>query len=335
MRFAARLFGGALDVERLAGVFENSGIERRQLCKPLAWFAQERGFGEKNDVFLAAAERLAASAVQQVLADHDLAPADIDHLVFVTSTGLATPTIDARLLGRLGFRPGTLRTPLFGLGCAGGALGLIHATELLRGRPRHKLLLVNVELCALTFQHDDRSKSNFVATALFGDGVTAALLVGGAHDGVMNEGYGGLEVCHAATHLWPDTLDVMGWNFVNHGMQVVFSARIPELVRREMPGCLEAFLAAADVTQDAVDHWAVHPGGAKVLAAYESALGLDAAQLARSRRVLAEHGNCSAVTVMLVLEDLLRSGALRHGDRVLTTALGPGFSAGTLLWQRV
>ena len=261
----------------------------------------------------------------RVLDETDLAPEDIDHVVFVTSTGLATPTIDARLIGSMGFRPETMRTPLFGLGCAGGALGLVHAARILQGQPRQRLLLVNVELCGVTFQHRDFSKSNLVATALFGDGATAAVVVGGAVD------VPGLEILETGTYLWRDTLDVMGWNFQDHGMQVVFSARIPRLVRDEMAGCLRAFLAQGGRGLGDVEHFLVHPGGTKVLGAYREALALDDRALDRSRRILAENGNCSAVTVMLVLEDFLRERSFAAGEIALVTALGPGFSAASVL----
>jgi alkylresorcinol/alkylpyrone synthase len=306
-------------------VFDHAGIERRQLCMPLDWYRVPHDFASKNDQYLESAVALSRAAIDAVLDRCDVSPRDIDHLVFVSSSGLATPTIDARLLGAMGFAADTLRTPVFGLGCAGGALGLVCAAQLLRGQPRQKLLLVNVELCSITFQHQDLSRSNFVATALFGDGVSATLLTGGEVD------MPGLEVVATGTWLWPDSLDVMGWNFQNHGMQVVFSQRIPKIVRDEMRGCLSAFLGKHGLGLDDVAHLLIHPGGAKVLRAYQDALGLSAERLSLSREVLRDHGNCSAVTVMTVLERFLREARYDPGELALLTALGPGFSAGHVL----
>ena len=177
-QFARRFFGGALpDIERLLAVFDHAGVERRQLSVPVSWFAERHDFKSRNEAWLEHAQVLSRRAIDVLLSRFDLAPPDIDHLVFVSSTGLATPTVDARLLGAMGFRSDTLRTPIFGLGCAGGALGLVHAAQLLQGNPCQKLLLVNVELCALTFQTEDLSKANLVATALFGQSSFSGLNV--------------------------------------------------------------------------------------------------------------------------------------------------------------
>jgi len=323
--FAAEHFSGLQDVERLLTAFDHAGIQERQLCVPVDWLREERDLATRNGRYLESTMELSRAAIDEVLARCDLSPADIDHLVFVSSTGFATPTMDARLLSAMDFGPQTMRTPVFGLGCAGGAFGLVHAAQLLRGDPGQKLLLVNVELCSTTFQHQDLSKSNFVATALFGDGVSATVLAGGAVD------MPGLEVIATGTWLWPDSLEVMGWNFHNHGMQVVFSRRIPKIVRDEMPGCLSTFLGEHGFRREDVAHWLIHPGGAKVLGAYRDALGLSGERLRLSREVLRDHGNCSAVTVMLVLERFLAEGRYDPGELALLTALGPGFSAAHVL----
>lgn len=323
---ALRHFEGRLPgARRWISVFDHAGIETRSFCVPLEWFETGHGFGEKNACFIEAATEFSARAVREVLAAHDVDPRRIDHVLFVTSTGLATPTIDARLANLLGFAPSVRRYPLWGLGCAGGSLGLVHAASLLAGRPRDLALLVNVELCSLTFLSRDCSKSNLVAAALFSDGVTAALL-GGAECGLD-----GVEILATHTHLWPDSLDVMGWSFEDEGMQVVFSKRIPELVERHARGHLAATAARAGIALDAIDHFLVHPGGAKVLAAYERALGSSALRLDLPARILRDHGNCSSATVMLVVEEFLRRKGARSGEHALVTALGPGFNAASLV----
>lgn len=326
---ALRHFEGRLPgARRLISVFDHAGIERRSFCVPLEWFETARGFAEKNAHFIEAATELSARAVAELLAAHEVGPRRIDHVLFVTSTGLATPTIDARLANLLGLSPSIRRYPLWGLGCAGGALGLVHAASLLPAHPRDLALLVNVELCSLTFLSRDHSKSNLVATALFSDGVTAALL-GGA-DCALD----GVEILASHTHLWPDSLEVMGWSFEDEGMQVVFSERIPELVERHAREHLAAAAARAGLHLEDVDHLLVHPGGAKVLAAYQRALQMAPQRLERSARILREHGNCSSATVMLVLEDFLAERTGGPGEHALLTALGPGFQAGSLLLRR-
>lgn len=305
-------------------MFETSGVERRFIGAPLDWFASAPGFAERNALWTETARALAKTAAEKVLEATATPPDCIDQLLFVSTTGLATPSLDAHLVGELGCRPGVARAPIFGLGCAGGALGLLHAAQLLRGAPGQRLLLVNVELCSLTFVPQDYSPANLVATALFGDAVTATLVVGGETD------LAGLEIVAGAQWLWPDTLDVMGWSFLDHGMQVVFSRRIPRLVREEMAPCMERFLEAHELRLHDITHLLVHPGGPKVLAAYQDALGLEPERLALARSVLADYGNCSAATVMLVLERFLAQPRSRAGDLCWLSALGPGFSCGQL-----
>lgn len=323
--FAAEHFDQLEGLERLLCVFDHAGIEERQICMPIDWYRQERDLATRNDLYLESALALSRAAIEKVLMRWDLSPADIDHLLFISSTGLATPTVDARLLGVMDFGAATMRTPVFGLGCAGGTFGLLHATQLLRGDPGRTLLLVNVELCSTTFQQQDLSRANFVAMALFGDGVSATVLVGGTTE------MPGLEVIATGTWLWPDSLNVMGWNFHNHGMQVVFSQRIPKIVRDEMRGCLSTFLGRHGLGLEDVAHLLIHPGGAKVLSAYQDALGLTSDRLRLSQEVLRDHGNCSAVTVMMVLERFLAEGRYHPGELALLTALGPGFSAAHVL----
>jgi alkylresorcinol/alkylpyrone synthase len=243
----------------------------------------------------------------------------VDTIVAVSTSGIATPSLDALLVERLGLRRDVERLPVFGLGCAGGVLGLARAAALARARPGARVLLVVVELCGLTFRLGDRSKSNLIASALFGDGAVACV-VSTATEGPTLLAWG--------EHTWPDSLDVMGWRVENDGLGVVFSRDIPTLVRKDFTAVTDAFLARHGLTRGRIDHFVCHPGGAKVVNALEEALDLPAGALEDSRAVLRDYGNMSAATVLFVLERAL--GAGRRG-RCLLSSLGPGFTAGFLL----
>lgn len=322
--WARQRFSGAFpDIDRLIGVFDNSGIEQRRFCVPPEWFMEEKGFGEKNDEFIRQATSLGAEAAQKCLERAGVHADEIDYLMFISTTGLATPSIDARLIGLLGMRADTRRTPIWGLGCAGGVAGVSHAWHHLLGHPNERVLVVNVELCGLTFHFSDLGKSNLVATALFADGAAAVLLEGGG----LPRRAGSVAILGTRSTLWPDSLAVMGWNVHNEGMQVVFSRAIPGIVRQKSRENLESFLKAHDLAMADVDHFVCHPGGVKVLEAYEQALSLPPARTAVAREILRDWGNVSSVSVLLVLEKFLADGIVRSGDLGLMTALGPGFSS--------
>ncbi len=324
--FAREFFAGRLNgLDRLLRTFENAEIDSRNLCVPISWFAEPKTFQQKNDTYIEQSVELSAGAISKLLRRFDLAPDEVDYLVFVSSTGIATPSIDARLIGKLGMRPNTKRIPIWGLGCGGGAAGLAHVNDLLRGTPKAKALLVNVELCSLTFQFNDFSKSNLIATALFADGVTAALLVGAESE------LSGCSIIADGTTLWPDSLDVMGWNLQNDGMQVVFSQSIPTIVKEKMRDCLDSFLDDNRLSLADIDHFLIHPGGRKVLEAYVEAFGKPPEAFSLSADIIRQYGNCSSATVMLVIERFLAEGKYQPGDLALVTALGPGFSAANLI----
>lgn len=314
--------------DSLLQIFDNAGIKRRHFCMPPAWYLEPHDFEEKNNAYIEQSLALSQQAVQEVLYQADLKVDDIDYLLFVSTTGLATPSIDARLIGSMGFDPHTRRSPVWGLGCAGGAAGLSQAHHYLLGHPRHRVLVVTVELCSLTFHFEDFTKSNFVATALFADGCAAAVL-SGAETGDDR----GPSILDTRSTLWPDSLDVMGWNFHNEGMQVVFSRAIPAIVMRKAKQNIDEFLKHHDMDIGDLNHFIAHPGGTKVLEAYERSLGIDPAMNDLARHVMQDCGNVSSVTVMLVLEEFIKRQACRTGDRGLLTALGPGFSSEHLLLQ--
>lgn len=311
------------DVDRYLTVFDNAQIDNRYLAAPIEWYTQPHSFGEANDLFIDVACSLGEEAARKCLAQAQLAPRDIDHLIFVSTTGLAAPSPDARLITLLGMDRHTRRTPIWGLGCAGGLGGLERAQEYVRAYPTHRALLVTVELCSLTMQHNDRSKRNFVALSLFGDGAGAVLVEG---DQVKTP-RGGPRIVDTRSTLFPDSLDLMGWDILDTGFRVIFGTRIPSVVAHHYRDLASEFLALHKLTPADIDHHVYHPGGAKVLRAYENALDLAPDTLAHSRAVLREYGNMSSATVLFVLERFLRQRAIQRGERGLMSVFGPGFSA--------
>jgi alkylresorcinol/alkylpyrone synthase len=327
--FAQHHFAGTLDdLDRLLTVFDHAEIETRHTCMPLEWFRQSHDFEEKNAAYVDWALRLSSEAIANCLQETDVTPRDIDYLIFVSTTGLATPSIDARLIGALGFHPNTRRTPVWGLGCAGGAAGLAHAFHHAQGHPRAHVLVVALELCSLTFHFGDRSKSNLVAAALFGDGAAAVLVSG---DQTHGDRAAHPEIMGTMSTLWPDSLDVMGWNVMNEGMQVVFAQTIPAIVRRLASDNIVQFLESFQLGLTDIDHLIAHPGGARVISAYEQALALSDGRMDSAREVLREYGNMSSASVLFVLKRFLRPGRTRPGEHGLVTALGPGFCSENVL----
>jgi len=307
--------------ERLAPVYLNAGVESRYACAPIGWYRRPHGWAERAALFDRFALDLLEDAAWAALERAGLAPADVDQIVCVTTTGVSTPSLEARLAERMAFRADVRRTPLFGLGCAGGALGLSRAADLARARPGETVLLLAVELCTLTFRPQVATKETIVASALFGDAAGAAVI---RAEGSSAERAGGV-LGPGGEHRWPESLDVMGWRVADDGLGVVFSQAIPTLIDRDLPVALDGFLARAGGARGDLVNWLLHPGGAKVLAAYERALGLPGVALGDSRAVLRTMGNCSSVGVLATLDRARESGA---SGRSLVAALGPGFTAG-------
>jgi alkylresorcinol/alkylpyrone synthase len=325
---AAQLFSGALGADsRLMEVFEHAQIEKRHLCVPLEWFATDHSFAEKNALYLEHAVRLGGEAARKALARANLQPVDIDHVLFISSTGLATPSVDALLANELGFRSDIRRTPIWGLGCAGGAAGLSRARDFALADPSARVLLVALELCSLSFQFHDLSKRSLVAASLFGDGAAAVVVAGSDSEGGTRDGQRPLGLIASQSTLWKDTLDVMGWTVDGAGLHVVFSRDIPTIVRGQVRPSLLAFLERCGLGLAEVRHLVAHPGGAKVLSAYAEALELPATAFRHAREVLRDYGNMSSPSCLFVLERFLDSGEIQAGDHAVVAALGPGFSA--------
>lgn len=307
------LFAGMSGLERLLAVFENTGIEQRHLAQPLDWYAQEHNFPQKNAAFFEHARQLSQQASRTALQQAGIAAHDVGAVVMVTSTGVATPSLEAYLMQDLGLPLSAVRLPLWGLGCAGGAAGLARAANLAQVLQK-PVLLVAVELCSLTFLPGDRSRSNLVASSLFSDGA-AAVVVGWGE---------GPRIAAGFSELLPNSYEIMGWDWHPLGFQVRFAQSIPSLVENQLPPLLQTALERVGYGTQPIDLHVLHPGGARVLAAYRQALGCSEESLQASWEVLRRCGNMSSPTVLFVLDELLR--AQRSGQTGLLLALGPGFS---------
>jgi alkylresorcinol/alkylpyrone synthase len=325
--FAGRLFADTIGNDpRLLEIFENAQVQTRHSAVPLEWFAGGRTFAEKNEQYIAHATRLGAEVARGALARAGLEPRDIDHLVFVSSTGIATPSIDALLINALDLRSDVRRTPIWGLGCAGGAAGLSRGRDFALADPSARVMVIALELCSLTFLPDDLSKRNLVASSLFGDGAAAAIVTGAD----VPAGAGAqcrLDLVASHSVLWKDTVDVMGWAVDDGGLRVIFSRDIPAIVVEHVRPSLLAFLESRGLGLDGVRHIVAHPGGIKVLRAYADALALGPHALDHARAILKDYGNMSSPSCLFVLERFLASGEIGAGDHAVVMALGPGFSA--------
>jgi alkylresorcinol/alkylpyrone synthase len=315
------------NADRLADVHRAAQVGGRHLALPLSEYPGLDSFQKTNDAFIRVGTDLGEAAVRAALDRAGIAPRDVDHLWFVTVTGISTPSLDAKLMNRLGLKPSVKRTPIFGLGCLAGAAGLARATDALRAFPGEVGVLLSVELCSLTLQRDDASVTNLVATGLFGDGAAAVVAAGGARA----DGHAGPRVVATRSVLYPDTEWVMGWDVVDTGFKVVLSAKVPEVIEARIGADVDAFLAAHHLSRGDIRHWVAHTGGPKVIEAFRKGLGLPPEAVARSWRSLREVGNLSSASVLFVLGDFLESGEPRPGDLGVLAAMGPGFSAELLL----
>ena len=321
---ARTLFGRrASAFERLAPVFDNAGIDKRHIVRPIDWYHGDHGWKARNDVYLEAAEALYIEAARKALGQAGIAADEVDGLVTVSTTGIATPSLEARVAGRMGFRRDVERVPLFGLGCAGGVSGLATASRLAAGWEGKTILFVTVELCSTSIRLDKLSKANIVATALFGDGAAAAVLR--AAEGGIAAIEGGAEI------LWPDTLGIMGWDVEDPGLGVIFDRAIPPFVEENMAAAVEQIIDHTGRERADVGRFTCHPGGAKVVIALEQSLRLSDGALDHERAVLRDYGNMSAPTVLFVLKRLLDAGM---PEQTLLLALGPGFTTSGLMLAR-
>lgn len=318
---ARALIGGQFaDFERMTAVYANAGIDRRQLARPADWYAQPRSFQERTAVYLEVAVDLFVKAAQDALDEAGLRAEDIDAIVTVSSTGIATPSLEARAMAHLPFRSDVARVPVFGLGCAGGVTGMALAAKLARATPGARVLFVTVELCSLALRIDQVDKADVISTALFGDGAAACVMTNGDAAGFAT-------ITGTGEKTWTDTLDIMGWQAEPTGLGVVLNRAIPVFARNEMGKAVAEMLEPQGLTAADVDRFICHPGGAKVLDAIETALALAPGSLDHERAVLRDHGNMSAPTALFVLDRCRKAGL---PPLSVLTALGPGFTASAL-----
>jgi alkylresorcinol/alkylpyrone synthase len=321
---ARELFGGRKELfDRLSGVFDNAGIAQRHTVAPIDWYGGDHGWTERNRLYLEACDALFLEAAGKAIERAGLTPSDIDGAVTVSTTGIATPSLDARNGPTLGLRADVRRLPVFGMGCAGGVNGLATAARLAAAEPGSRWLFVTIETCSISIRLDSDEPAAIVATALFGDGAAAAV--------VSTEGDGIAAIAGSGERMWPDTLGIMGWRVEDPGLAVVFDRAIPPFIEAELAGAVDGMLGAIGVSRSDIDRLCSHPGGVKVIDAIETAMELQAGTLDLERDVLRDCGNMSAPTVMFVLERLLERGL---PERVLMTAFGPGFTCAGLLLER-
>jgi alkylresorcinol/alkylpyrone synthase len=282
-------------------------------------------FEKRNAVYIEQATNLGAEAIRGAVEKAGLKLSDLDIICFTSITGLATPSIDARLVNVLGLRTDIKRLPIFGLGCVAGVAGTSRVSDLLRGFPNQNAVLLSVELCSLTVQREDNSLSNIIAAGLFGDGAAAMVIRGSASDST------GPKMLATESVFYPDTQGVMGWEFKDSGFNVVLSADVPTMVTKNIRGNVDSFLAKHQLKTTDINHWVAHTGGPKVLEAFESALELPKDALKASWDSLKAVGNLSSSSVMFVMKELLDSKRAKSGDYGLMMAMGPGFCAELVL----
>jgi alkylresorcinol/alkylpyrone synthase len=310
--FAEEVFATRLaEFERLRPIFKNTGIRKRHIVRPMDWYRQPLDWASRTSAYLEAADDLFISAASLALEKAGLRASEVDTVVTVSSTGIATPSLEARAMERMGFRPTITRVPIFGLGCGGGAGGLSIAAKLAAAQPGKIILLVVIEICSLAFRLDLATNAHIVATALFGDGAAACVLKAGAGAGLA-------AVTPLGDYTWPDTTNLMGWTVDPAGFGVVFAQRIPSFVEQKLATAL------AEFSLFTVDRYLCHPGGSKVVNALETALNLPEGTLDLEREVLSDNGNMSAPTVLFVLEKAIEK---QLPARSALLAMGPGFSA--------
>jgi alkylresorcinol/alkylpyrone synthase len=315
---------------RLPALHANARVEYRHLALPLAEYGARRTFGESNDHWIRVSVDLGEKAIGDALAQLDLAPTDIDAIFAVSVTGIASPSLDARLANRKGFRADVKRVPVFGLGCVAGAAGISRAADYVKAYPDGVAVLLSVELCSLNFQVDDTSPANLISAGLFGDGAAAVVVLG--EERARRMGVKGLRVRDTRSVFYHHTEDVMGWTISERGFDIVLSPAVPTIARERLQPDVDAFLETHAKTRDDVGFWVCHPGGPKVLAAMCDGLDLSEKDVAHAWTALREQGNLSSASVLMVLHEFMATPPQRGALGVML-AMGPAFCSEVLLLE--
>ncbi len=315
-------------IDKIISAFDNTEIKTRNFCKPIDYFSTVHSFQEQNDEYIRVSLEYSEKAIQECISAAKINKEEITDIIFVSTTGLSTPSLDALIINKMRLNQNIGRIPIFGLGCGGGVSGFSKANMLAKANPEALVLLVTVELCSLTFLRNDFSKSNFIGASLFADGVAACLIAG---DKNATKSKNEITFVASQSKLYYDTPDVMGWEFLDKGFKVLFSQDIPNLISKNVLNDVSSFLEKQNLKLSDIRNFIFHPGGKKVLTAYEEALSIEGDFLKNTREVMNDNGNLSSCTVLYVLERFLSKGF--ENGYGLMMAMGPGFSSELVLLQ--
>lgn len=322
--YVRSLFNNLPHMDRLITAFDNTEIITRNFCQPIDYYAHLKTFEEHNNEYLKITHEYSVKAAEACIAQAGIQREDITDIIFVSTTGLATPSMDALIVNTMRLNQNINRMPVWGLGCAGGVGGVSKANMIAKANPKAVVLFIAAELCSLTFIRNDYSKSNFIGTSLFSDGIAACIVKGDAHQPQQQ-----VNIVGSGSKLYYESLDIMGWDFMDSGFKVLFSKDIPALITSNILEDATQFLQQYGLTLSDIKNFIFHPGGTKVLQAYREALTLDKVNLDKTHRTMNEYGNMSSATVMYVLEKFLREGY--EDGYGLMLAMGPGFSSEMVL----
>jgi len=312
------------EAKRLIFAFDNTEIKYRNFCKPLSYYSKPNTFEERNNDYIQIALDYSVQAAEDCIAKAGISKDDITDILFVSTTGLATPSLDAMIINKMRLNPHVNRSPLWGLGCGGGVSGMAKANTVAKANPDAVVLLIAVELCSLTLIKSDYSKSNFIGSSLFSDGIAACIIKGDNHSKKSNVNY-----VASSSKLYYDSLEVMGWDFQDTGFKVLFSKDIPTFINEHIKHDIDQFLAKNGLKMDDIKNFIFHPGGKKVLDAYQESLGVEGDFLKTTREIMNNYGNMSSATVLYVLEKFMREGF--EDGYGLMLSMGPGFSSEMVL----
>lgn len=315
---------------KLQSVFDNTQIEKRNFCVPYDFFLKDHKFKEVNDIYQKVALEYGKKSVMQLLSQTGIDKKDVTDMIYVNSTGLATPSIDALIINDLEMNFNINRYPVWGLGCVGGVSGISKANTIATANPDALVVLINAELCSITFRKNDFSMSNFIAISLFSDGVSSVLVAGDrAYRKLIQKPNYEVKISGTLAKLYHSSLNVMGWEFLDDGFKVIFSKDIPNIISTKVKGDIFEFLNKNNLTISSINNFVAHPGGAKIIDAYRDSFGVPEDMLKNTRNALSKYGNMSSASVIYVLNEFFRNGFEKGYGLML--AVGPGFSSEVVL----